>query len=173
MSPATTRTWIALGLAELWFTVVYLPCAALAFYTSSVVQEPSPGDIGLFASLVIYAGFALLIGVPIGVHTAGRLTDRATRDWPVFKAAVVHFVVGFVLGTVCAVLVVSQGLTNLPAALVGFALPPALAGFLTHLVVPTAVKYRWIAVVAWVLSAIPLATAAVWAVALLAENFNW
>lgn len=171
MSPATTRTWIALGIAELWFAVVFLPCAAASFYASSVVEEPEPGDIGLFASLVFFAGFALLIGVPLGVHTAGRLTDKLTRDWPVFKAALVHGVVGFALGMVFAAYITLQDLTNLPAAIVGFALPPALAGFLTHLVVPTAVKRRWIAVVAWIVAAVPMVVALIWALALAAENF--
>lgn len=171
MSPATTRTWTALGLAEFWFSVVFLPCAAASFYASSAVEEPEPGDIGLFASLVFFAGFALLVGIPIGVHTVGRLTDKLTRDWPTFKAALVHGVVGFALGLIFAVYITVQDLTNLPAGIVGFALPPALAAFLTHLVVPAAVKRKWISVLAWVLAAAPILTAAVWTLALAAENF--
>lgn len=163
-SPATQRTWIALGIAQNWFVLTSVASAVAALAIADETMTVEPGDLSLAVSLMAVVALGLLVGVPFGVHTTGRLTDRVTRHWGMARSALAHLAVGVVWGAAVAAVVVAQGAATALVATVAFVLPPALTGYLTHFVVPVAIRHRWIAVVAWVLAIPPMIGAAIWCI---------
>jgi hypothetical protein len=163
-SPATKRTWIALGIAQNWFFLTSLVCAVAALAIADATMTVEAGDLSLVASMGVVGAVGLVVGVPVGVHTSGRLTDYLTRPWGRARSALAHLAVGAVWGAAVAAVVVSRGSSTALVAFVAFVLPPALTGYLTHLVVPSAVTRPWMPILAWVLAVPLMIGAAIWCV---------
>lgn len=158
------RTWVALGIAQNWFLLTSVLCGIAALAVADATMTVEPGDLSLVASIAVVTAAGLLAGVPFGVHTTGRLTDTYTRQWGMWRSALAHFAVGAAWGGAVAAIVTWKGAATTLVALIAFMLPPAFTGFLTHLIVPSAVRRRWIAAVAWMLAVPAMLGAAIWSV---------
>ena len=170
MSEPTKRTWIALGLAEALFGVAYSACALLAFQLRLEEGRDALGVLELFVVLLIAGSYAVLFAVPLVVHTAGRLTARLTRDRSKMASAAAQLVVGLGLGAVAAYAISGESGVEFPAAVLAFVAPAGIASLGTHLLVPLAVRHRWIRVAAWVIGAVPVGVTLVFIASLVARN---
>ena len=169
-SEATTRTWVALGLAEALFAVVYPVAAMLAMRASQPVGFE--GEPPLIAFLVLTGGFCVVVAIPVAVHTVGRYTARVTSERSMFVAAAAHLIVGCGLGVLAAAIGVTLGpieipagsvsyilghSIELPAAALALVLPAGTVALGTSLLMPLALRHEWIRIASWVVTGFPLA----------------
>lgn len=158
----TRRAWIAVGVAEVVFALFTVVGAAFAFRMADATDSEGTGLLDFAKTIGVASAVCVLIGVPVGVHTAGRLTESVTRLWRTWISGIAHLFVGVVLGAVLAVVVAMLGVTTVPAAALTFALPIAMAGWLSNIVVRYAARYEWMVRIIWSLAAVPLLAAVVW-----------
>ena len=158
-SEETRRTWIALGLAEVLFAVTYPVCAWLALAVPSTDTRDGWADLALFAMLLVVGVFAVLVGLPIGVHTVGRLTARWVQGRSSLYASSAHLIVGLGMGTAVAVTMIRLAQVEPAAAVIVFAVPLGVVGVGTNLLMPLAVNHAWVRIAAWVLGAMPVVVA--------------
>lgn len=156
MSDATGRTWIALGLAEVLFTVTYPVCAWLALVTAADDTAGGWAFVGQFVTLLVAGVFFVLLGVPIGVHTVGRLTAKWMDGKSSIRASSTHLAMGLVLGALVAAAMIPVASMDPAAAVIAFVVPLGLVGFGTNLLMPLAVSHEWVRITAWVLGAMPV-----------------
>lgn len=147
----TVRAWIAVALTAPLFALLFLPSLLL------VEVFPASGDgwaelayaaLGLFA----YAAGVLVV-LPVVAHTVGRFVDARTRDTSTVKAGVVFGVLAGALGSVIAVPMTLDGQVGV-TPLVSYVAAPALAAFLTRVLLPVAVRYRGVRITAIVVAAL-------------------
>lgn len=156
MSEPTRRTWIALGLAEVLFAVAYPVCAGFALALPAKDTHDGWAALGLFATLLVAGVFAVLVGVPIGVHTVGRLTAKWVAEWSSLRASSAHLVVGLGMGAVVAAMMILLAPMEPAVAVIAFVVPVGLVGLGTNLLMPLAVRHAWVRIAAWVLGAVPV-----------------
>ena len=171
MSEMTRRAWDALGLAEALFAIVYPVGVLLAMRVPPADTSDGWADLALFATFLVFGFFAVIIAVPIAVHTVGRLTERFVVDWSLTWAAIAHLVVGLVVGALAAVLLAVVGPSPLQATAVALVPTSGLVAFGVHLLMPLALRYRWIRIASWVISAVPVAAALASVALLTLRNF--
>lgn len=147
MSEMTRRSWIALGLAEVLFALTYAVCVAVALGIPATDRH----DGWEVVTLLLAGAFAVVVGVPIGVHTVGRLTATWVRGWSSVAASLAHLVVGLGVGAIAAAVMIPLASMEPAVAAVAFALPAGVVGLGTNLLMPLAVRHGWIRMTAWVL----------------------
>ena len=170
MSETTRRTWIAVGLAEALFAVAYPAGALLALRVPVADTRDGWADLALFAMLLVTGAFAIVMGLPVAVHTVGRYVARYTREWAAPRAAIAQLVVGLGVGLLATAVLVPLGPVALPAAAAALVLPSGLVALGTHLLMPLALRHKWIRITSWVLGALPVGAAFVSIVILTARN---
>jgi len=158
----TRRAWTALGLAEATFLIAYPAFTYLAYAVIDADGADGGSDLGQSFMIVLGGMFAILVMIPIAVHTAGRLTEMGTADWSRRSAAVAHLLVGLGLGAMGAAVaaVVIGGAGSGAFAAIVFVVPSGIAGFATHLLMPVALRHLWFRTLAWVIAALPIVGAA-------------
>lgn len=156
MSEPTRRAWIALGLAEVLFAVAYPVCAWLAMTLPATDTRNGWADLELFVMLLVAGAFAVLVGVPIGVHTVGRLTAKWVAGWSPLRASSAHLVMGLGMGAVVAAMMILLVPMEPAVAVIAFMVPVGLVALGTNLLMPLAVRHAWVRIAAWVLGAVPV-----------------
>ncbi len=150
-SPPTLRTWVALGPAQTLFAAVFSVSILTAL---PFIDQPDTWEtLGDFFTLLLAGAVAVAVGVPVAVHTVGRYTARLTDGWPRWRAALIHLVVGAGLGALAAAMVVVLGAVPVPAAALALVPPSGLAACGTSLLLPLALRHRWLRTTAWALGA--------------------
>lgn len=160
MSEPTRRTWIALGIAEVAFIVFSAACGLVTLAAFSA-REPALErhewwQLDDLLTLVFVAALCVAVGVPVAVHTVGRLTERVTREWSTARAGLAHLVVGLLMGAVVAGVMMRVGTFTWLGAAVAFALPAGLAAGVTRALGPFAARHAWFVTLAWVLASITI-----------------
>ncbi|NYI39890.1 hypothetical protein [Demequina lutea] len=169
-SEETKRAWVALGIAEVAFAILSPVGGLVAILVSGPESRDEWMPLSLLVAIVMVTGASLLVGLPVAVHTVGRLTERLTRTWRPLGAGLIHLVVGLGLGVLVAVPLVVWAPIEPLAAVIAFVLPGGLAAWVTRALVPVAVRHRWVAIVAWALAAlafvasVPLLLVTVWGI---------
>jgi len=170
VSESTKRTWIALAVAEGVFSVAYTLCAIITWVLGAAISGDAMFIFGFLAVLYFYGLFALVVAVPIVVHTVGRLIEMLTRGWSQMRSALVHMAVGLVLGGAAASLILPSIQIGVPMAFVAFSLPAGLTGLATRLIVPQAMRRRWIVGVSAGIAAVPLLVSVVFGILIAASS---
>jgi len=165
-SEATRRTWIALGLAEVLFGVAYPVCAGLALMVPARDAHDGWADLGLIAMLLVVGLFAAVVGVPVGVHTVGRLTAKWVDTKSSTRASLAHFAMALAVGGVLAAAMIPLARIEPLVAVIAFAVPIGLVGLGTNLLMPLAVRHTWVRIAALVLGAVPVLGAVSFIIAL-------
>lgn len=152
---AKRRNLAALPLAMSTFTVAYI-----GMFFSLPWLEPAGDDgwsaLGYFVTLMMVGAAVVVVVIPLVVFTLGSRLDRATRSASRARASAAFGVAGFAVGLVPALLV-SWGLSaSILGTVANFAVPAAVGGVLTRLLLEPALTFRWVAVVSWVLAALPV-----------------
>ncbi len=151
-----TRVRVAMPLAMVSFTVPYVAMLL-------TIQWLKPTGTEGFADLAYLAGLLILglglvaVVIPIVVLTLGRRLDAATRAWGTVRAAMAFGGAGLALGLVLAGLVSLGMNASIVGAIANVALPAAVGGLGTRLLLPVALTHRWVYVLFWVLAAMPVA----------------
>lgn len=152
------RARAALPLAMVSFTAPYV-----AMFTTIQWFQPAGNDgwadLAYFAGLLVLGVTLVVVVIPLVVLTLGRQLDAATRAWGTARAVMAFGGAGLVLGLVLAALV-SWVMTVSPlAAIANVAVPATVGGLATRLLLSPALEHRWVAVLSWVLAALPVAGA--------------
>jgi|GEM_PF-2540157 len=155
-SGLTRRTWIALGLAEALFAVAYPAGVLLALKVPAADASDGWADLAYFATFLVAGAFFVVVGLPVAVHTVGRLTERYTYEWPRWWASVAHLGVGMMVGALAASLVLAVQNIAVAALALAFVMPAGLAALGTHLLMPLTMRHAWIRIASWVLAAVPV-----------------
>ena len=150
------RSRVAMPLAMVGFTVPYV-AMLLTIQWLKPTGTGGFADLGYFAALLIVGLGLVAVVIPIVVFTLGTRLDAATRAWGTARAAMAFGGAGLGLGLVLAVLLSWLMSATLVGTVANVALPAAVGGLATRLLLPVALAHRWIYVLAWVLAAIPVA----------------
>jgi hypothetical protein len=156
MSEPTRRTWIALGLAEVLFAIAYPVGAWLAMALPATDVRDGWAALGLFATLLVAGVLFVVVGVPIGVHTVGRLTAKWAAGRSSLRASAAHLVIGLGMGAVVAATMILLAPMKPAAAVIAFMIPVGLVRLGTNLLMPLAVRHAWFRNAAWVLGTVPV-----------------
>ncbi len=152
-------------LAIVSFSVTYV-----AMFATAQWFEPAGDDawaaLGYFVGLMFLGAVLVVAVIPAVVFTLGRALDGATRDWTTGRAALAFGGAGLGLGLALASAVSWWGNVSLAGAIANVAVPAAVGGLVTRLVLPAALEHRWVSVLSWVLAAIPAAGTVALAIAL-------
>lgn len=159
MSEATRRTWIALGLAEAQFALLYPLGVFFAMKVPAVDARDGWADLALFATFLVAGVFFVLVGLPVAVHTVGRATEHYSRDQPRWRASGAHLAVGLVVGAIAGGLLLAVQHVALGALALAFVLPSGIAALGTHLLMPLAMRHHWIRIASWLVALLPAGAA--------------
>ncbi|NYI39891.1 hypothetical protein [Demequina lutea] len=170
MSEPAWRTWIALGLAEVLFAVTYTACAWLAMALPATDTRDGWAALALFAMLLVVGVFAVLVGIPIGVHTVGRLTAKWVAGRSSLRASSAHLVMGLGMGAVVAAMMIHVSPMEPAVAVIAFVVPVGLVALGTNLLMPLAMRHRWIRITSWALAAVLWGLTLVFVASLVAGN---
>lgn len=159
------RNRAALPLAVVCFTVTYV---AMLFTVQWIEPAGNAGwdALAYFVGLLVLGAALVVIVIPIVVLTLGRKLDIATRRWSRSRAAMAFGAAGLALGLVAAAVLTGWGGVSFVGALANVAVPGAVAGLATRVLLPAALEHRWLLVLFWVLAAFPVAGAAAMATSL-------
>ena len=142
-------------LAMVCFTVPYV-----AMFTTIEWIRPAGtegfADLAYFAGLLVLGVGLVVVVIPIVVFTLGRRLEAATREWGTARAAMAFGGAGLALGLVLAALMSWALNASIVGTIANVALPAAVGGLGTRLLLPVALAHRWVFVVAWVLAALPV-----------------
>ncbi len=156
----TRRALAAMPLAIVCFAVPYV-----ALFTTIDWLQPARdegfADLGYFVALLLLGMVLVVLVIPAVVFTLGRKLDGATRASGTGRAALAFGGAGLALGLVVAVLLSLALTASLVGAIVNVAVPAALGGLGTRLLLSTALAHRWVSVLSWVLAALPVLGAVV------------
>ncbi len=152
---ATRRAIAAMPLAIVCFTVPYVSLFTTIDWLQPARDEGF-ADLAYFASLLVVGVALVVIVIPAVVFTLGRMLDAATRSWGNARAALAFGAAGLALGLVMAVLLSWVLNASLVGTIVNVAVPAALGGLGTRLLLPAALEHRWVHVLAWALAALPV-----------------
>lgn len=150
------RVRVAMPLAMVCFTVPYVAMLLTIQWLKPTGTEGF-ADLAYFAGLLILGVGLVVVVIPIVVFTLGGRLDAATRTWGTMRAALAFGGAGLALGLVLAALVSWAMSASMVGAIVNVAVPAALGGWGTRLLLPVALVHRWVYVIAWVLAAMPAA----------------
>ncbi len=143
-------------LAMACFTVPYV-----AMFTTIQWLKPTGTegfrDLAYFAGLLLLGVVLVAVVIPIVVFTLGRRLDAATREWETARAVMAFGGAGLALGLVLAAPMTWAMNASLVGTIANVALPAAVGGLGTRLLLPVALAHRWVFVLSWVLAAIPVA----------------
>ncbi len=142
-------------LAMVCFAVPYV-----AMFTTIEWLQPAGtegfADLAYFVGLLLLGAALVAVVIPIVVFTLGRRLDAATLEWGTPRAAMAFGGAGLALGLMLAALMSLTQSISAVGAIANVALPAALGGLGTRLLLPVALAHRWVFVVAWVLAALPV-----------------
>lgn len=146
------RAWVSMALAIAYFAVLYVATWPLARF----VGDGNDGwaSLGYFVSLLLGLWVFVWAAIPAVVHTLGRRLDRATAEMPVRDSAWRFAAAGAVLGLVPALVAIASMQVPWWLPLVNFVVPAALAGLLTNLTLPLALRSQYVLVIPIALSAV-------------------
>lgn len=152
---STRRAVTALPLAIVCFSVPYVAMWATIRWTQPAGNEGF-ADLAYFASLLVLGIALVVVVIPVVVFTLGRKLDAATREQRTARAALAFGGAGLALGLVLAALMSWAMTASMVGTVANVALPAALGGLGTRLLLPVALARRWVFVLSWVLAALPL-----------------
>jgi uncharacterized protein YacL len=151
----TRRALAAMPLAMVCFTVPYV-----ALFTTVGWLQPATSngfaDLAYFAALLLLGVGLVVVVIPAVVFTLGRMLDNSTRDRGTARAALAFGGAGLALGLVLAVLLSWALGVSLVATIVNVAMPAAIGGLGTRLLLPLSLAHRWVSVLSWILATVPL-----------------
>jgi len=150
------RSRVAMPLAMVSFTVPYVAMLLTIQWLKPTGTEGF-ADLGYFAALLVVGLGLVAVVIPIVVFTLGSRLDAATRAWGTARAALAFGGAGLGLGLVLAVLLSWAMNASLVGTIANVALPAAVGGLATRLLLPVALAHRWVYVLCWVLAALPVA----------------
>ncbi len=142
-------------LAMVCFTVPYV-----AMFTTIQWLQPAGGegfaDLAYFVGLLLVGVVLVAVVIPIVVFSLGRKLDAATLAWGTMRAALAFGGAGLALGLVAVALMSWAQGVSLLGTTANVAVPAAVGGLGTRLLLPVALAHRWVVVLAWVLAAMPV-----------------
>jgi len=146
------RAWVSMALAIAYFSVLYVATWPLAQF----VGDGNDGwaSLGYFVSLLLGLWALVWVAIPVVVHTAGRRIDRLTAEIPLRDSAWRFAAAGAVLGLVPALFAIVTMPVPWWIPLVNFVVPAALAGLLTNITLPLALRSQYVLVIPILLSAV-------------------
>lgn len=149
------RNLAALPLAMSTFTLAYV---GMLFTLPWL--EPAGDDgwaaLGYFVGLMILGAALVVVVIPAVVFTLGSRLDRATRHAGTARATVAFGGAGLALGLVLALGLAWAASVSALGTVANIAVPAAVGGAATRLLLEPALTHRWVAVVSWVLAAVPV-----------------
>lgn len=150
------RARVAMPLAMASFTVPYVAMLLTIQWLKPTGTEGF-ADLGYFVALLIVGLGLVAVVIPIVVFTLGSRLDAATRAWGTARATMSFGGAGLGLGLVLAVLLSWALNASLVGTVANVALPAAVGGLATRLLLPVALAHRWVYALSWVLAAMPVA----------------
>jgi uncharacterized protein YacL len=152
----TRRAIAAMPLAMVSFTVPYVAMFTTIQWTLPV-GEGGFADLAYFAALLLLGTALLAVFIPIVVFTLGKALDDVTRHRGTSRAALIFGGAGLGLGLLLAVVMAWALEVSLVATVANVAVPAAIGGLGTRLLLPWSLAHRAVFVLSWVFAAIPLA----------------
>ncbi len=156
------RNVTALPLAMASFTVVYIGML-FAVPWLEPAGDDGWGALAYLLSLVVVGVALVAVLIPVVVFSLGARLDTTTRDMTTMRAALVFGGAGLALGLVLSVPMSWLLGGSVAGGLANGAVPAAVGGFVTRLLLPQALDRRWLVVFAWLIAAVP----ALWLIAAL------
>ncbi|HZJ39502.1 MAG TPA: hypothetical protein VFD20_00945 [Demequina sp.] len=150
------RARVAMPLAMVSFAVPYVAMLFTVQWLQPAGQEGF-ADLAYFVGLLLLGAVLVAVVIPIVVFSLGRVLDAAMLAWGTTRAALAFGGAGLALGLVLAALMSWAQDVSMVGATANVALPAAIGGLGTRLLLPVALAHRWVVVLAWVLAALPVA----------------
>ena len=111
--------------------------------------------MGLVVMFHLAGVVAVLVGIPTGVHTVGRLTAKWVERRSPLRASPAHLLVGLGIGGLVAAMMISLAQMEPVVAVIAFVVPVGLLALGTNLLMLPAERRSWVRIIAWVLGAVP------------------
>jgi hypothetical protein len=150
----TARAWLAVVLMAPLLAVLFLPSLALVHLF--VDTSNSWADLAYLVTGALAYAVGVIVVLPVTAHTLGRVVDARTSEIGTVRAAGVFGLLAGAMGSVAAVPMTLEGNVGL-APMVTYVAAPALAAFVTRLLLPVALAHRGVRVTAYVLAALAMA----------------
>jgi hypothetical protein len=144
-----------------------MPLAMVSFAAPYVAMlftiqwlQPAGGegfaDLAYLVGLLLLGVLLIAVVIPMLVFSLGRALDATTHAWGTVRAALAFGGAGLALGLVLATLLSWVQGVSMVGAIANVAVPAAIGGLGTRLLLPVALRHRWVVVLAWVLAAMPV-----------------